>query len=133
MGVDVERWGKPCLDRSVLKLVLSDGEQAFLAALPSTRTSSSSLPSPATLAFLRLWVRKEALIKLGVTTIESLSRVDLSSMPHEQILERLQSWHVMHGATHFSEWYDPILQVSGSAAGSSHCNIKKIHAHADLS
>jgi 4'-phosphopantetheinyl transferase len=126
IGVDVERWEMPCLDHSVLKLVLSDGEQALIAALPSTRASNSCFPPPATLAFLRLWVRKEALIKLGVTTIETLSRIDLSAMPSDQALDRLQSWIVTHDAIHFTEWHDPTLQISGSAAGDGPYDVARV-------
>ncbi|MFF2348933.1 4'-phosphopantetheinyl transferase family protein [Kitasatospora sp. NPDC058115] len=37
-------------------------------------------PDPAR-AFLRLWVRKEALIKIGRTTLDGLAEVDLSGLP----------------------------------------------------
>lgn len=66
IGVDVERRGRACPDERLLASVLTPGERAQLA--------TASEPS---LAFLRLWVRKEALVKLGEAQLDRLDEVDV--------------------------------------------------------
>ncbi|MGW4894440.1 4'-phosphopantetheinyl transferase family protein [Kitasatospora sp. NPDC004240] len=69
VGVDVElagRGGSP----QVMRRVLAGPERALIEAHPE--------PGP---AFLRLWVRKEALIKIGRTDLDHLTETDLSALP----------------------------------------------------
>ncbi|MFF8768948.1 4'-phosphopantetheinyl transferase family protein [Kitasatospora sp. NPDC015120] len=70
VGVDVELTGRGGTLLDVAPRVLTAEE------LRRVREH----PDPAR-AFLRLWVRKEALIKIGRTTLDGLAGVDLSGLP----------------------------------------------------
>nr|WP_237419216.1 4'-phosphopantetheinyl transferase superfamily protein [Kitasatospora sp. SID7827] len=70
VGVDVEHLGPRTSDPAALETVLSPAERALVRAHPDPTT-----------AFLRLWVRKEALIKLGRTSLDALAELDLSHLP----------------------------------------------------
>ena len=65
-------------------------------------------------AFLRYWVRKEALVKVGRTRLEDLPGIDLSALPtgplHE--LPRTGCWERWH----ILDWSDDQAGVVGSAA-----------------
>jgi 4'-phosphopantetheinyl transferase len=50
--------------------------------VPSPAEASAAASAPdAEAALLMLWVRKEALVKLGVTVLEAMSDLDLSDLP----------------------------------------------------
>jgi 4'-phosphopantetheinyl transferase len=68
VGVDVEQPSKGTA-AEVMERVLSAGELA--------RVRAHAEPDR---AFLRLWVRKEAMVKLGRTTLDTLTQVDLSAL-----------------------------------------------------
>ncbi|MFJ1702050.1 4'-phosphopantetheinyl transferase family protein [Kitasatospora sp. NPDC088346] len=70
VGVDVEVLTRPAPDPGLLARVLTAAERAQVARHPEPDH-----------AFLRQWVRKEALIKVGRTTLDSLAELDLSAMP----------------------------------------------------
>ncbi|MFJ5232253.1 4'-phosphopantetheinyl transferase family protein [Kitasatospora sp. NPDC088391] len=70
IGVDVEHLGPRTTDPASLGHVLTPAEAALVRAHPEP-----------TRAFLRQWVRKEALIKLGRATLDSLPGLDLSALP----------------------------------------------------
>ncbi|MFC8722104.1 4'-phosphopantetheinyl transferase family protein [Kitasatospora sp. NPDC057198] len=70
VGVDVEHLGPRHDDPTALRHVLTPAEAALVRG-----------HADPTAAFLRLWVRKEALIKLGRTTLDSLAELDLSHLP----------------------------------------------------
>lgn len=63
-GIDVEPVGSV----APLPDVLTPGEAAELAALP---------PAEQPAAFLRLWTRKEAVVKTGAVDLEGLARLDV--------------------------------------------------------
>lgn len=69
VGVDVERYGRQ-RSAALMRRVLAPAEFALVTEHPDPRH-----------AFLRLWTRKEALIKVGRATIDSLAAVDLSPFP----------------------------------------------------
>ncbi|MFF2819974.1 4'-phosphopantetheinyl transferase family protein [Kitasatospora cineracea] len=70
VGVDVEHLDARTTDPATLRHVLTPAENALVRQHPDP-----------TRAFLRLWVRKEALIKLGRTTLDALGALDLSHLP----------------------------------------------------
>src|SRR5215218_7885759 len=70
VGVDVARFRPDLVNRWNTSLALSAPETRMLAA---TRDP--------TWTFLLLWVRKEAMVKIGAVTLDRLSQVDLSALP----------------------------------------------------
>ncbi|MFF2955393.1 4'-phosphopantetheinyl transferase family protein [Kitasatospora sp. NPDC057965] len=70
IGVDVELTDRGGSLLDVAPRVLTEAELRLVR----------EHPDPAR-AFLRLWVRKEALIKIGRTTLDGLAAVDLSGLP----------------------------------------------------
>ncbi|MER8182803.1 4'-phosphopantetheinyl transferase superfamily protein [Kitasatospora sp. NPDC094015] len=70
VGIDVEVLDRPAPDSSLLARVLTGAEQAQVAGHPDPGH-----------AFLRQWVRKEALVKIGRADLDSLAGIDLSALP----------------------------------------------------
>ncbi|WP_089307335.1 4'-phosphopantetheinyl transferase family protein [Geodermatophilus pulveris] len=106
VGVDVE--GAPARppDPATLTTALTDAEAA------AVRTAAD--PSA---AFLRSWVRKECLVKVGALTLDGLSRVGLDPAT-DRVAEdgRTRS---RFGPLHLVDWFDPVLGVAVAAAGST--------------
>ncbi|MGY1683659.1 4'-phosphopantetheinyl transferase family protein [Geodermatophilus sp. SYSU D01176] len=103
IGVDVERARTRDLAPAVLAHTLTAAEAA--------RVRSASDPP---LAFLRHWVRKECLVKLGVVTLDALSRVELDLATEQDVDEgRTRS---RFGPLHLLDWFDPTLDVAVAAA-----------------
>ncbi|MGW6916819.1 4'-phosphopantetheinyl transferase family protein [Kitasatospora sp. NPDC054939] len=69
IGVDVELAGRGSVPE-VLQRVLTPAELRLVEAHPEPGR-----------AFLRQWVRKEALIKIGRAALDTLARTDLSALP----------------------------------------------------
>ncbi|MFK0189877.1 4'-phosphopantetheinyl transferase family protein [Kitasatospora sp. NPDC090308] len=89
IGVDVEHLGARGTDPATLRHVLTAAESALVR----------SRPDP-TGAFLRLWVRKEALIKLGRASLDTLGSLDLSHLPLDPPLQhRDQDLHYLELTT----------------------------------
>ncbi|RPK88769.1 MULTISPECIES: 4'-phosphopantetheinyl transferase superfamily protein [Streptomyces] len=70
VGVDVELLGRRKVDPAVLEQVLSRGELRLCG--------KSADPQG---VFMRQWVRKEALVKAGRTSRDTMREVDLSGLP----------------------------------------------------
>jgi 4'-phosphopantetheinyl transferase len=70
VGVDVEAGSERVVVDGLVRRVLTKGEREVVEASADRAA-----------AFLRLWVRKEALIKVGVLTIGELADIDLSALP----------------------------------------------------
>jgi 4'-phosphopantetheinyl transferase len=70
IGVDVEPIRPGCADRRLARMVLTEGEADAL--------DSAADPDA---AFLRQWVRREALIKVGAATLDTVPAVDMSDLP----------------------------------------------------
>ena len=103
IGVDVEGARTRDLDPAVLAHTLTAAETA--------RVRSASDPP---FAFLRHWVRKECLVKLGVVTLDELSRVELDPTTEQDVEEgRTRS---RFGPLHLLDWFDPTLDVAVAAA-----------------
>ncbi|MEV6525067.1 4'-phosphopantetheinyl transferase superfamily protein [Longispora sp. NPDC051575] len=93
VGVDVEAIGRR-LDDGLMAKVLADGELAAVRAAEDPRA-----------AFIRQWVRKEALIKVGAASLGRLRDTDLSALPADvpagtRQVVRFAPWHVL-------DWLDP--------------------------
>jgi 4'-phosphopantetheinyl transferase len=65
------------------------------------------------LAFLRLWVRKESLVKLGVVTLDTVRHVNLRGGPPGAGDDRPES---RYGSLHVIDWVDPILGAAFAVA-----------------
>jgi 4'-phosphopantetheinyl transferase len=103
IGVDVEGARTRDLDPAVLAHTLTRAEAARVRA-------ANDPPS----AFLRHWVRKECLVKLGVVTLDELSRVELDPATEQDAGEgRTRS---RFGLLHLLDWFDPTLDVAVAAA-----------------
>lgn len=70
VGVDVEPARSGAYDDEVARSVLTEWELEALVRAPDRGV-----------AFLRQWVRREALVKVGALTLDTLSSVDLSHLP----------------------------------------------------
>jgi 4'-phosphopantetheinyl transferase len=103
IGVDVEGLRATDLDPTVLASTLTAAETA--------RVRSASDPSS---AFLRHWVRKECLVKVGVVTLDELSRVELD--PTTERDGEGGRTHGRYGPLHLVDWFDPTLGVAVAAA-----------------
>ncbi|MGW4383779.1 4'-phosphopantetheinyl transferase family protein [Kitasatospora sp. NPDC004531] len=89
IGVDVEHLGPRNSDPAALGHVLSPAEAELVRHHPDP-----------TLAFLRQWVRKEALIKLGRATLDRLPEIDLSALPLDPpALHRHEDLHFLELTT----------------------------------
>ncbi|MGK4579471.1 4'-phosphopantetheinyl transferase family protein [Kitasatospora sp. HPMI-4] len=89
VGVDVERAERTGTHPDVLERVLTEGELR--------RVEKHADPQR---AFLRQWVRKEALIKIGRITLDSMGTVDLSDLPlaaadGEPLRSRFEDLHLL--------------------------------------
>lgn len=88
VGVDVEAAGRGGSD-AVVERVMSPEELRLVREHPRPEH-----------AFLRQWVRKESLVKIGRTTLDRLSSVDLSALPLDlpdggPLLSRHEDLHVL--------------------------------------
>jgi 4'-phosphopantetheinyl transferase len=103
IGVDVEGVRTADLDPGVLAATLTAAEAARVRA-------ASDPPS----AFLRHWVRKECLVKVGVVTLDELSRVELDpTAEHDGEGGRTYG---RFGSLHLVDWFEPTLGVAVAAA-----------------
>ncbi len=105
VGVDTEEAASPRLlvDETLASEVLAPGELELLAAAPDRLH-----------AFVRLWVRKEAMVKCGRGSLDDLSAVDLSATPLVDLSSSPACTRRPDG--HFLlEWRDPESDVVGAA------------------
>ncbi|MBV2153796.1 4'-phosphopantetheinyl transferase superfamily protein [Kitasatospora sp. SUK 42] len=94
VGVDVELSARGGSLRAVARRVLTPAELALVEAAPEPDQ-----------AFLRQWVRKESLIKIGRTTLDTLGQVDLAALPLDvppgaPLRSRFEDLHLL-------DWTDP--------------------------
>ena len=62
VGIDLERWNASQPDHSDLDFALAPAERKRLQSMAASDADADAPVSPAALAFLRLWVRKECLV-----------------------------------------------------------------------
>jgi 4'-phosphopantetheinyl transferase len=79
------------------------------------RRAGKDGPEAAARAFLRLWVRKETLVKLGRITLDSLPTVDVSALPVEPAGDVDQRALVDDGL-HLLDWSHPTPHALAAAA-----------------
>jgi 4'-phosphopantetheinyl transferase len=104
LGVDIESVDAPAPTPALMPELLAEAE---LSLVRSARDGS--------LAFLRYWVRKECLVKIGVAALDALYRTDLSGMVEEtrddgRTVGRYGALHVVH-------WVDESLGAVVATAG----------------
>jgi phosphopantetheinyl transferase (holo-ACP synthase) len=109
IGVDIEPIDLSSHNATLMATVMTRGE------LDTIRRSSS----PAT-AFLQLWVRKEALIKAGLATLDRLRDVDLSDFPLAEPTEPdpVNSLGPMWPDVQMRDWQDRSAAIVGSIVSS---------------
>ncbi|TQF02412.1 4'-phosphopantetheinyl transferase superfamily protein [Kitasatospora acidiphila] len=103
VGIDVEHAAERPLDLRVARRVLSERELA--AVLESDDPARD---------FLRHWVRKEALVKVGATALGRLRQVDLGGLPGPGgtgavPAGRWEGWHLL-------DWTSPDGRLLAAAA-----------------
>lgn len=103
VAIDVERVGSGIGAPASAPVVLTAAE------LRRLRSASE----PAT-AFLRVWVRKECLVKLGLASLDGLGRIELDAGVEEDGTGRAAS---RFGAVHLIDWVDDDLGAVIGAAG----------------
>ncbi|MFI2608779.1 4'-phosphopantetheinyl transferase family protein [Kitasatospora sp. NPDC018619] len=94
VGVDVELSTRGGSLHAVARRVLAPAELALVEAAPDPEQ-----------AFLRLWVRKESLIKIGRATLDTLGLVDLSALP--SAVPPGAPLHSRYEDLHLLDWTDP--------------------------
>ncbi|MDH6710542.1 4'-phosphopantetheinyl transferase [Kitasatospora sp. MAA19] len=94
VGVDVELAARGGSLGAVARRVLSPAELRLVEAAAEPDR-----------AFLRLWVRKESLIKIGRATLDTLASVDLSALPLD--VPPGAPLRSRHQDLHLLDWTDP--------------------------
>ncbi|MBR8653949.1 4'-phosphopantetheinyl transferase superfamily protein [Achromobacter sp. Marseille-Q0513] len=117
VGIDMERWHLSHPDHSDLDYALAPAERQRLQSMAASDTETGAAITPAALAFLRLWVRKECLVKLGRITLDQLDSVDFSAFMQTESVAQTAVAHFEHQGLRYSEWLDPELRVVGTAVG----------------
>ncbi|MDQ6616499.1 MAG: 4'-phosphopantetheinyl transferase superfamily protein [Actinomycetota bacterium] len=108
VAVDVDTRRRQVVDAAVATMVLH----------PSERKVVEDATDPE-LAFLRFWVRKESLVKLGRLSLDSLVSIDLSAVPVETTWLGQETCRLTWEGWHLLEWSHSESQVVGSAIAAS--------------
>ncbi|MFF3404139.1 4'-phosphopantetheinyl transferase family protein [Streptomyces sp. NPDC002659] len=93
VGIDVERQGTSLVNPGVLRQVLTSSELRIVDRQDHPEA-----------AFLRHWVRKEALVKMGRATLDTLYRLDLSALLGEEPTAAVRT--ARFGDLYLLEWTD---------------------------
>jgi 4'-phosphopantetheinyl transferase len=96
VAIDVEDYGKTGMAELLQAPVFAEAERIALAGIADARSRE--------LAMLRLWVRKECLIKLGRIDLDALAQCDL-----QRSGEAFESWR-------FTGWHDAAGRSLGAVA-----------------
>jgi 4'-phosphopantetheinyl transferase len=103
VGVDIE---------ALPPVVATAGRSSGLAAAEQRQVRSAEDPS---LLALRYWVRKECLVKMGMTSLDGMHRIDLS-----RLVERRHraGWSVSrYRGLHITDWCDATRSALVAVAG----------------
>ncbi len=103
VGVDVEMIPACDIEVASSSIVLSAAELG--------RVRSAGDPST---AFLRQWVRKECLVKMGLATLDTLRGVEIPPGVEEAETRRTAS---RYGPVHLVDWVDQGMNAVVAAAG----------------
>ena len=117
-AIDVEGWDAWGADAVSPANVFSAPERRALAAL-SDEASVLAGVSARSLSALRLWVRKECLIKLGRLSLDTLASCDLASLGIEVPAEFATTRSTYAGLS-FADWVQPRDRTSGAVASAEH-------------
>lgn len=108
VAVDVEAVSGDVL--AAMPVALSVAEQRQVLAAPDRRA-----------AFLRHWVRKECLVKIGATTLDALGEVDLAGVPERNGPDG--SARSRYRDVHLAQWCEPLLGAMVAVAGAEHFRV----------
>ncbi|GHD60874.1 4'-phosphopantetheinyl transferase family protein [Jeongeupia chitinilytica] len=102
----------------IMPAALATAELARIRHLQAMGVSSSSTDSDAVeRALLRTWVRKEAFVKLGLLTLDTLQSLDLSALAIEPDWVNGQTWSTEYNARQLTDFVAPKLGVAGAVLG----------------
>lgn len=106
LGVDVESVPGVPLDPAALAIALTPAEAAGVAVARD--------PS---MEFLRYWVRKEALLKVGVISLDGLAGIELGPAPEHDADDdpRASEWRGLHVLDWLDRRLDAVVAVACSA------------------
>ncbi len=105
VAVDVDAESGDVL--AAMPVSLSVAERRHVLAAPDRRA-----------AFLRHWVRKECLVKMGAVTLDTLREVDLADMPEEVGPDGRARG--LYRDVHMVHWFDASLRVTIAVAGAEY-------------
>jgi 4'-phosphopantetheinyl transferase len=98
----------------------------FPGLAPAEQGQVRSAADPSLLA-LRHWVRKECLVKVGMTTLAEMHRIDLSRVAERR--DRAGRSVGVYRGLHLVDWCDPVRGVMVAVAGSGE---PIVHSFAEL-
>ncbi|VVE37384.1 phosphopantetheinyl transferase [Pandoraea capi] len=124
VGIDIEHWDE-ALSLDIDLPGVNARERSRLGAFASVAFTHHA-PSPRALAWLRLWTRKESLVKVGGTTLESMSAIDLSGLPMSETPLRVWQRRVTHDIWSMTDWLDPMLRITGTVSGAGNVSVERI-------
>ncbi|RSK81055.1 4'-phosphopantetheinyl transferase superfamily protein [Pandoraea apista] len=124
IGIDIEHWNE-ALDADADFPGMSARERLRLDAFSSVAHTHHA-PSPRALAWLRLWTRKESLVKVGETTLDAMPEVDMSRLPMSEVPLRTWQRRVAHGRWAMTDWLDPGLRVTGTVSSAGAVAIERV-------
>lgn len=113
-AIDVEGWDAVAFEPPLAEQVFSRNERRALDALGSDATQPD-VPSPRQMLAMRMWVRKECLIKLGRLTLDGMANCDLcaagvDALPPNRLVRSAC------GDLQFTEWVDSRTRTVGAIA-----------------
>ena len=113
-AIDVESWDSPHLDATLYDRVFSAAERACLGHLGSMPASKAEADAQR-IAALRLWVRKECLVKLGRSTLDSLADTEVLPLDTASSAGFAIST-VAFDDLDITDWIDPVTRTVGAFA-----------------
>lgn len=118
VAIDIENLRGSDLLLDILPSTLAKAELARIEDLQAIRTSSLSTDFHiAERALLRTWVRKEAFVKLGLLTLDTLPSLDLSALDIEPDWVNGQRWYTKYSERQLTDFVAPELGVVGAVLG----------------
>jgi 4'-phosphopantetheinyl transferase len=118
LGVDVEPVVAIDIAGDIAGTVLATGELAALAGLA---------PPAAAVALTRQWVRKEALVKIGILELDGFAGLDLSMLPSEPVPGGRTVHRSVpgHAGINLVDWVDPDADILGAAVTTRPASVER--------